>query len=628
MVGHLTGRGWLPTGFGRRRASGERRGQGRNTGDSVTDDRLRSHQDEAPRGQDQAGSNGSERRAAIVVVSHDADIRDTLSRELSGRYAADYRIVVCDDPASLGGHVRNLVRAGTPVALVVGGLGTEDPDGIEVLAGIRAIDPTASRVAAVRWGAWETAQPIFEAVTLGRIDHWMYRPKERPDEDFHSSVTHFLSEWSELRGGGFEAVQMIGEQWSPRSQELRDMFSRNGIPIGFYDADSDRGRQLLRDQGLESAELPIMVLRFAAERPTLVNPSNLELAEAFGLMTPVPEGAVFDVAVVGAGPAGLAAAVYASSEGLRTVVVEREAIGGQAGTSSMIRNYPGFAQGVSGARLAFAAYQQAWLFGTMFLFMRQVEDLSGEEGRYRLRLSDGNTLTARSVVLSTGVSYRRLGVPGLERLLGRGLFYGAGVSEAAAMSGQKVFVVGGGNSAGQAAMHLSRWAEQVTILVRGRSLADSMSDYLVREIDATPSVAVRYGTQVADGAGTDRLEELTLEDTQAKARHTVPADAVFVLIGSEPRTEFLGEGVARDEWGFVRTGPDLLGNAGGGDAGWRLDRPPLPNETSLPGVFAAGDVRRGSVKRVASAVGEGAVTVQYLHRTVEALAAAQHSRNR
>jgi thioredoxin reductase len=628
MVGHLTGRGWLPTGFGRRRASGERRGQGRNTGDSVTDDRLRSHQDEAPRGQDQAGSNGSERRAAIVVVSHDADIRDTLSRELSGRYAADYRIVVCDDPASLGGHVRNLVRAGTPVALVVGGLGTEDPDGIEVLAGIRAIDPTASRVAAVRWGAWETAQPIFEAVTLGRIDHWMYRPKERPDEDFHSSVTHFLSEWSELRGGGFEAVQMIGEQWSPRSQELRDMFSRNGIPIGFYDADSDRGRQLLRDQGLESAELPIMVLRFAAERPTLVNPSNLELAEAFGLMTPVPEGAVFDVAVVGAGPAGLAAAVYASSEGLRTVVVEREAIGGQAGTSSMIRNYPGFAQGVSGARLAFAAYQQAWLFGTMFLFMRQVEDLSGEEGRYRLRLSDGNTLTARSVVLSTGVSYRRLGVPGLERLLGRGLFYGAGVSEAAAMSGQKVFVVGGGNSAGQAAMHLSRWAEQVTILVRGRSLADSMSDYLVREIDATPSVAVRYGTQVADGAGTDRLEELTLEDTQAKARHTVPADAVFVLIGSEPRTEFLGEGVARDEWGFVRTGPDLLGDAGGGDAGWHLDRPPLPNETSLPGVFAAGDVRRGSVKRVASAVGEGAVTVQYLHRTVEALAAAQHARNR
>ena len=281
---------------------------------------------------------------------------------------------------------------------------------------------------------------------------------------------------------------MIGERWSLRSQELRDMFSRNGIPIGFYEADSDRGRQLLRDQGLESAELPVMVLRFAAERPALANPSDLELAEAFGLMTPIPEGEVFDVAVVGAGPAGLAAAVYASSEGLRTVVIEPEAIGGQAGTSSMIRNYPGFAQGISGARLAFAAYQQAWLFGTTFVFMRQVEDLSGEEGQYRLRLSDGNTLTARSVVLASGVSYRRLGVPGLEKLLGRGLFYGAGVSEAAAMRGRKVFVVGGGNSAGQAAMHLSRWAEQVTILVRGHSLADSMSDYLVREIDATPNV--------------------------------------------------------------------------------------------------------------------------------------------
>ena len=477
-------------------------------------------------------------------------------------------------------------------------------------------------------GAWETARPIFDAVTLGKIDHWMYRPKETPDEDFHSSITNFLSEWSQLRGGGFEAVQMIGERWSVRSQELRDMFSRNGIPIGFYEADSDRGRQLLRDQDLESAELPVMVLRFAAERPALANPSDLELAEAFGLMTPIPEGAVFDVAVVGAGPAGLAAAVYASSEGLQTVVIEPEAIGGQAGTSSMIRNYPGFAQGISGARLAFAAYQQAWLFGATFLFMRQVEELSGDEGQYRLRLSDGNTLTARSVVLASGVSYRRLGVPGLEKLLGRGLFYGAGVSEAAAMRGQKVFVVGGGNSAGQAAMHLSRWAEQVTILVRGYSLGESMSDYLVREIDATPNVDVRYGVRVADGTGTDQLEELTLEDTRTGARSAVPADAMFVLIGSEPRAEYLGEGVACDEWGFVRTGPDLLGDAEGGDVGWHLDRPPLPNETSLPGVFAAGDVRRGSVKRVASAVGEGAVTVQYLHRTVEALARAQDPRTR
>jgi thioredoxin reductase len=605
----------------------------------VTDDQLPSDQDAAPAGQDPArGNGGGDGRAAVVIVSHDAGIRDTLSRELSGRYAADYRIELCDHPANLDAHVRDLAESGTPVALVVGGLGTEDPDGIEVLAGIRAIDPTAQRVVAVRWGAFETARPIFDAVTLGKIDHWMYRPKETPDEDFHSSVTQFLNEWSQLRGGGFEAVQMIGERWSPRSQELRDMFSRNGIPIGFYDADSDRGRQLLRDQDLESPELPVMVLRFAAERPTLANPSDLELAEAFGLMTPIPEGAVFDVAVVGAGPAGLAAAVYASSEGLRTVVIERVAIGGQAGTSSMIRNYPGFAQGISGSRLAFAAYQQAWLFGTTFLFMRQVEDLSGEAGQYRLRLSDGNTLTARSVVLASGVSYRRLGVPGLEELLGRGLFYGAGVSEAAAMRGRKVFVVGGGNSAGQAAMHLSRWAELVTILVRGHSLADSMSDYLVREIDAVPNVDVRYGTQVVDGAGTDRLEELTLEDTQTGARHTVPADAVFVLIGSEPRTEYLGDGVARDEWGFVRTGPDVLGDAAGGDAaggdtaggdaGWRLDRPPLPNETSLPGVFAAGDVRRGSVKRVASAVGEGAVTVQYLHRTVDALAAAQRSQSR
>jgi thioredoxin reductase (NADPH) len=594
----------------------------------VTDDRHSTSQNTAPAGQDQAGDGSDQGRAAIVVVSHDAGIRDTLSRELSSRYAGDYRIVVCDDPGGLETKVANLVRAGTPVALVIGGVGAEDPDGIEVLAGIRAIDPTASRVAAVRWGDWEATRPIFDAVTLGKIEHWMYRPKESPDEDFHSSVTQFLSEWRELRGGGFEAVHMIGERWSARSQELRDMFSRNGIPIGFYDADSGRGRALLRDHGLEPADLPVIVLRFGAERTTLANPSNLEIAEAFGLMTPIPDGEVFDVAVVGAGPAGLAAAVYASSEGLRTVVVEREAIGGQAGTSSMIRNYPGFAQGIGGAKLAFAAYQQAWLFGTTFVFMRQVDDLYAEGGRYRLRLSDGGTLTARSVVIATGVSYRRLGVPSLERLLGRGLFYGAGVSEAPAMRGRKVFVVGGGNSAGQAAMHLARWAERVTILVRSQSLAESMSDYLIREIDAAPNVDVRYGVQVADGTGAERLEELVLQDTKSGARHRVPADAVFVLIGSEARTEGLGDGVARDQWGFVLTGSDLFGDAGGGAARWPLDRPPLPHETSLPGVFAAGDVRRGSIKRVASAVGEGAVTVPNLHRTLEALAAAQPSPGR
>jgi thioredoxin reductase len=528
----------------------------------------------------------------------------------------DYQIVDCDDPAELGTVIRELLAAGTPVALVIGGVGEADPDGIEMLAQVRAIDRTVQRVAAVRWGEWDTARPVFDAVTIGKIDHWVTCPVQSPDEDFHESITRFLGEWRRRHGSSFEPVQVIGEHWSARSLELRDTFSRNGIPIGFYDAGSARGQRRLRELGAETAELPVVVIRFGGQQSVLGNPSNLEIADAFGLMTPIPDGEVFDVAVVGAGPAGLATAVYASSEGLRTVVVEREAIGGQAGTSAMIRNYPGFAQGVSGARLAFEAYTQAWYFGTTFLFMRQLEGLAREDGHYRLRLSDGGTLNARTVVITTGATYRRLGVPALEDLQGRGVFYGAGVSEAPAMRGRKVYVIGGGNSAGQAALHLAKWAHQVTVLVRSPSLTDSMSDYLIREIDAAPNVAVSYGVQVVGGTGTEHLTSLTLEDTKTQLQHSVPADGLFVLIGSEPRTEWLGQSVARDREGFILTGQDVPDDA---DTGWP-SRQPLPHETSLPGVFAAGDVRHGSVKRVASAVGEGAITVPLVHHYLESIA--------
>jgi thioredoxin reductase (NADPH) len=586
----------------------------------VNDDQVAAGQ-AASAGRPAAGDGPDGRggqQAAIIIVSRDPATRQTVSRELVSRYSADYRILACAQPDELAPLLGRLAAAGTPVALVIGGVGAEDPDGIDVLASVRAVDPAASRVAAVRWGEWETARPTFDAVTLGKVDHWVTRPEQIPDEEFHHSITQFLSEWTGLHSGGFEAVRIIGERWSARSQELRDTFSRNRIPIGFYDADSERGRQLLQELCPDSAELPVVVLRFGADRSALSNPSNLEIAEAFGLMTPIPEDEVFDVTVVGAGPAGLAAAVCAASEGLRTVVVEREAIGGQAGTSSMIRNYPGFAQGVSGSKLAFEAYQQAWYFGTTFLFMRQVEGLSRDGGHCRLRLSDGSALASRSVIIATGAAYRELGVPELERLLGRGLFYGAGVSEASAMHGRQVFVVGGGNSAGQAALHLARWAEQVTVLVRGASLARSMSDYLIREIDAAPNIGVRHHARVAGGTGEDRLRSLVLEDTRSGARSRVPADALFVLIGSQPRTDWLDDSVVRDQWGFIVTGPDLLDVPGARDA---PGRPPLPHETSLPGVFAAGDVRRGSVKRVASAVGEGAVTVPLVHRRLAEAAA-------
>jgi thioredoxin reductase len=586
----------------------------------MAEDRLPASRARARGDRGLAGGGAAKPQAAIVVVCRDIAALEALGRELSKRYGADYQVLVSGQPEELDDRIRDLLAAGKPVALVIGGVGAQDPDGIDVLAGVRAVDPTASRVAAVRWGEFEAARPLFDAVALGKIDHWVMRPVQTPDEDFHHAITGFLSEWASRRGGGFEAVWVIGDRWSARSQELRDMFSRNGIPIGFYDAADERGRQMIGELGLLSPELPVVVLRFGAERSTLVNPSNLDIADAFGLTKPVSADEVFDVAVIGAGPAGLAVAVYGSSEGLQTVVVECEAIGGQAGTSSLIRNFPGFSQGVSGSRLAWEAWQQAWLFGTTFLFMRQAVGLSGEGGHYRLRLSDGGSLAARSVVVATGVSYRRLGVPSLEDLQGRGVFYGAAVSEAPAMRGRNVFVVGGGNSAGQAAMHLAKWATRVKVLVRGESLAQSMSDYLIREIEAAPNITVTHRVEVIDGTGTDHLESLVLEDRQSGTRRNVPADALFVLIGSQPRAEWLGDSVARDPWGFILTGPDLLGDGGGR---WRLDRPPLSLETSLPGVFAAGDVRHGSIKRVASAVGEGAVTIPLVHRCLETTTVAQ-----
>jgi thioredoxin reductase (NADPH) len=554
------------------------------------------------------------------VVSRDGAARQNLHRELAQRYGADYQVVVCDDPAELAALIRKVQDTGAQIAMVVGGIGGQDPDGIDTLAAVRPIDATALRVTAFRWGDFETAEPVFDAVTQGKIDHWVPRPEGTRDEEFHRSITEFLSEWSTRGGGGFEALRLIGEQWSPRSQELRDTFSRNRLPFGFYDAASQRGQHMLNELGLTAPELPVVVLRFTAEHPVLVNPSNLDIAEAFGLTAPISAEDVFDLAVVGAGPAGLAAAVYASSEGLQTAVLVPEAIGGQAGTSSMIRNYPGFAQGVSGSRLAYETFQQAWSFGTTFVFMRHALDLSGDSDRFQLGLSDGNVLSARAVVITTGAAYRQLGVPSLEALQGRGVFYGAAVSEASAMHGQRVFVVGGGNSAGQAALHLAKWADQVTVLVRGESLAQSMSEYLVRMIDAAPNVDVSYHVQIVDGTGTGQLESLVLEDAGTGQRRSVPAGGLFVLIGSRPHTEWLGDTVARDQWGFIRTGPDLLGDGG---PGWPLDRPPFSLETSLPGVFAAGDVRRGSVKRCASAVGEGAATIPQVHAWLEAQAIAR-----
>ncbi len=571
------------------------------------------------------GTGGGVDRVAIVVVGRDGATRQRLQFELARRYGTDYQIVTCDHPPGLAAQLRALRGTGASVALVISGVGMGEPDGIESFAAVRPVEPLALRVAAVRWGDWAAGLSVFDALALGKVDHMAVGPEGSPDEEFHQSITEYLGEWKSRRGGGFEAVWLIGERWSARSQELRDAFSRYRIPIGFYDVGTARGREMLDELGLVSPDLPVVALRFGAQRSTLANPSNIEVAEAFGLLAPISADDVCDVAVVGAGPAGLAVAVYASSEGLRTVVVEAGPVGGQAATSSMIRNYPGFPQGVSGSALTSQTFQQAWSFGATFLFLREASSLSAHDGHYRLGLSDGTVLSARAVVIATGAAYTRLAVPELEELHGRGVFYGAAVSEAPAMRGRKVFVVGAGNSAGQAAVHLAKWADQVTILVRGQSLAQSMSDYLIRMIGAAPNIDVAYGVQVVGGAGADRLESLVLEDRASGQRRDVPADALFVLIGSRPRTEWLGETLMRDKWGFILTGHDVLAE---GATRWPLLRPPSLHEASLPGVFAAGDVRRGSVKRVGSAVGEGAVTIPQVHACLEARAGAPVARER
>jgi thioredoxin reductase len=546
-------------------------------------------------------------RPVLLVVSRSARVRDLLQGELVRRYDRDYDVVTAAGPDEARDRLTD-EDGRAPVALLLAGYGGEDPDGLDVIAQLADVTGAALRVPAVRWGDWSTAEPIFEAVTLGRVDRWIYWPEESPDEDFHQAVTEHLQEWRSRSGGGFQAVRIIGEQWAARSQHLRDTFTRNRIPIGFYDANSPEGEAMLQRLGLDSPRLPVVQLRFAEDGTALQDPTDLEIAVAFGLMKPVPEEEIFDVVIVGAGPAGLGAAVYAASEGLRTLVVEPEAVGGQAGTSSLIRNYMGFPTGVSGNRLTFGAFQQAWAFGAGFLFMRFATSLQADGDLRRIGLSDHTTISTRAVVVATGSSYRRLGVPALEALQGRGVFYGAAVTEAQAMRGRHVYILGGGNSAGQAAVYLSRYADWVTILVRRSGLAETMSDYLIREIEALPNVDVRGRVQVVDGSGEDFLEEFVIEDLDSGVRETHDG-VLFVLIGSQPRSDWLAGSVELDAWGSVLTGAEAAESGA-----WPLERQPQLLETTVPGVFAVGDVRGGSVKRVASAVGEGALAVTLVHQ--------------
>jgi thioredoxin reductase (NADPH) len=469
------------------------------------------------------------------------------------------------------------------------------------------MSPSTKRSLLVEWSDHGSAPTILEGCAFGKLDNYLYKPWSPAEVHLYPAVGEFLAEWTQAYGPRMELVRVIGERPSPRSHELVDLLERKGLPHGFYAAGSDEAKRLVAEQGIDVSRLPVVVL---VDGQYLVDPTNAQLSDALG-ESDVGEGEC-DLAIVGAGPAGLAAAVYAASEGVRTVVIEREVVGGQAGTSSLIRNYLGFPRGISGAELAKRAYEQAWLFGAKYVLAREVLGLRARGADRILRLSDDREIVARAVLIATGASYRRLRIPALERLQGAGVFYTVS-TDTRVMRGRDAFVAGGGNSAGQAVVHLAKNARRVTMLVRGDSLETHMSDYLVQEIRRLPNVEVRLATEIVDGGGQQQLEQIVIRDLARGTNETLPAEVLFVLIGADPRTDWLSGTVWRDDHGFILTGADL-------DAAtlrdWPPGRFPLRFETSMPAVFAAGDVRGGSEKRVASAVGEGAVAVREIEESL------------
>ena len=475
-----------------------------------------------------AGERETDRPVLLLADSAPKDL-SLFARALERRFGADYRVLTAATAADALDLLSHLRDESAPVALVAADLGLPPRGAVEFLRQAHAHHPGAGRAVLVpmahAMGTGGRADPLLRAFALGQIDFSILKGWVSPEEWLYPQVQEALSAWAVAHRPRHEHVRLVGEQWSPRSHELRDALTRNTVPFGFYAADSDEGRRLLAEHGADAARLPVAIL---FDGKVLVDPGDRELAQAFGVRTE-PDAELYDVVIVGAGPAGLAAAVYAASEGLRTAVLEAQTLGGQAGASSRIRNYLGFPRGVSGIELTSRAYEQARLFGAEFVFTRRATFLEARGEERVVMLSDDAEAIARTVVIATGVSYRRLGIPALDRLVGMGVFYGAAAAEARAMSGEHVVVVGAGNSAGQAALYLAKFAARVTILARGESLAASMSDYLIRELESAARIDVRLQTRVVDGAGEDRLETAVVEDARTGRREDLPATAMFVL---------------------------------------------------------------------------------------------------
>jgi thioredoxin reductase (NADPH) len=545
-----------------------------------------------------------EERALILIVDDEPAALASMLDALTRRFGGDYRVEPHLSARSALDAISRHKADGEEIALVIADQWMPGMTGNEFLGQVRTIEPTAKRALLVSWGDHEASPVILQACALGQLDNYLYKPWAPAEVHLYPYVSEFLAEWTRLHRPGMELIHIVGEDHSTRTHEIRELLDRNGIPYGFHPAGTAQANQLVDEHDARNKEQPLV---FLLDGTTLVNPADAEIMDGVGES---PDTLHCDVVVVGGGPAGLTAAVYAGSEGLGALVIERHVIGGQAGASSLIRNYLGFPRGISGAELTQRAYQQAWLFGAKFVFSREATGLRLDGERKILSLSDGREVSANAVVVATGAKYRRLEVPALERFVGNSIFYTT-FGETRLVRGLDVAVVGGGNSAAQAVVHLARFARNVTLIVRGDALERTMSDYLVQQIRCTPNVQVRLGTEVVGGGGGEHLETLQVRDRRSGAVETLPARFVFVLIGALPHTDWLDGTVQRDAKGFIPTGHRV------DRARWPLQRPPMTFETSVPGLFAVGDVRLDSMKRVASAVGEGAGAIQNVHQYLE-----------
>jgi thioredoxin reductase (NADPH) len=546
-------------------------------------------------------------RPVLLTVDDDPEVLRAVERDLRRRYGAKYRVVRAESGETALQAVRQLKERGDPIALFLVDQRMPQMTGVAFLGQAMELYPEAKRALLTAYADTDAA---IRAINDVRIHYYLMKPWDPPEERLYPVLDDLLEDWQSDYRPPFEGIRVLGLRWSPKCHQVKDFLGRNQVPYQWLDVEaSEEARQLL-SQGEEGrCRLPLVLF---PDGTRLVEPTNLDVAQKIGLSVR-PEKPFYDFVIVGGGPAGLAAAVYGASEGLRTVLIEREAPGGQAGTSSRIENYLGFPAGLSGADLARRAVTQARRFGVEILSPQEVHSVRVEDPYRIIRFADGTEVAGQALLLATGVSYRQHDAPGCERLTGAGVYYGAALTEALSCQGEDIYVVGGANSAGQAAMHFSRYARRVVMVVRGDSLAKSMSQYLIDQIHETPNIEVRTHSQVVEAGGDDHLECLTLLNRDTGEKQTVPCGSLFIFIGAQPHTDYVAGVVERDERGFILAGRDLMRD-GKRPKGWKPDRDPYLLESSVPGIFVAGDVRHGSVKRVASGVGEGSIAVQFVHQ--------------